>query len=71
VIVCSVNGRSVGLVVDQILDITAGAFAVQYRSRRTGVLGSVVIDQRVTDLLDTEVLLRQHDPDMAPVLEFA
>jgi two-component system chemotaxis sensor kinase CheA len=71
VIVCSAHGRSVGLIVDQILDITSGAFAVQYRSRRPGVLGSVVIDQRVTDLLDTEAVLRQHDPDILSVVEAA
>ena len=62
VVVYSRNGRSVGLVVDQILDIVEETCAVQTRSRRDGTLGSAVIQERVTDLLDIEGVLRRHDP---------
>ena len=62
VVVFSKRGRSVGLVVDQILDIVDESCVVQTRSRRPGTLGSVVIQERVTDLLDIEAVLRRHDP---------
>jgi two-component system chemotaxis sensor kinase CheA len=45
---------SVGLVVDQILDIVEGSFALQRPASRPGVLGSAVIQGRVTELLDLE-----------------
>src|SRR5262249_408326 len=52
VVVYSENGRSVGLVVDRILDIVETSLEVQQaaRSRRQdGIVGSAVIQQRVTD----------------------
>jgi two-component system chemotaxis sensor kinase CheA len=45
---------SVGLVVDQILDIVEESFAVQRPASRPGVLGSAVIQGRVTELLDMQ-----------------
>jgi two-component system chemotaxis sensor kinase CheA len=57
VIVYSSNGRSVGLVVDEILDIADQSAAVQ-QIRQVGTLkGAAVIQQRVTDLLDVPALL--------------
>ena len=52
VVVYSEQGRSVGLVVDRILDIVEETIVPQQPSRRDGLLGSAVIQQRVTDLLD-------------------
>ncbi|MSR63061.1 MAG: histidine kinase [Planctomycetes bacterium] len=62
VVVYSNGGRSVGLVVENILDIVEESYVVQTRARSQGVLGSTVIQGRVTDLLDVDHLLRQHDP---------
>ena len=62
VIVFAENGRSVGLVVGQILDIVAEHVAMQQRSTRAGVLGSAVIQHRVTDLLDVHAITRAVDP---------
>lgn len=59
VIVFSDQGRKVGLVVDQILDIVTEHVAIQRRSPRAGVLGSAVVQQRVTDLLDVATIMRQ------------
>jgi two-component system chemotaxis sensor kinase CheA len=56
VIVHSGNGTSVGLVVEEILDVVEQNVAVEGRSKRTGVLGSAVIQQHVTDLLDVPAL---------------
>ena len=62
VVVFAENGRSVGLVVGQILDIVAENVTIQKRSPRAGVLGSAVIQHRVTDLLDVKAITRAVDP---------
>jgi two-component system chemotaxis sensor kinase CheA len=60
------NARgSVGLVVDQILDIVEDSFVLQRPASRPGVLGSAVLQGRVTELLDMEGVVRQLDPVMA------
>ena len=62
VIVFTENNRSVGLVVEQILDIVSEAITVQHQSTRAGVIGSAIIQQRVTDLLDVHAVVRATDP---------
>lgn len=62
VVVYSEHGRSVGLVVDRILDIVEETLAVQRRSSSHGLLGSAVIQQRVTDLLDVHGIIQSADP---------
>ena len=57
VIVYSSSGRSVGLVVDEILDIADQAAAVQQIRQVKTCKGAAVIQQRVTDLLDVPALL--------------
>lgn len=52
VIVYTENGRSVGFVVDQILDVVEETITVRRKAHRSGVLGSAVVQGRVTDLLD-------------------
>jgi chemotaxis protein histidine kinase CheA len=57
VVVYSDQGRTVGLVVDRILDIVEERFVIQRQSGRKGVLGSAVIQKRVTDILDVPGLI--------------
>jgi len=57
VVVYMQNGRSVGLVVDRILDIVEEAFVIQPHSGRKGISGSAVIQKRVTDILDVPGLI--------------
>ncbi|MBS1816839.1 MAG: chemotaxis protein CheW [Acidobacteria bacterium] len=57
VVVHGEGDRSVGLVVGQILDIVNERIDIQRRSTRHGVLGSVVIQQRVTDLIDVAAVV--------------
>ncbi len=57
VVVYSDHGRSVGLVVDRILDIVEESFVLDRQSSRQGVLGSAVIQKRVTDILDVPGLI--------------
>ena len=62
VVVYSFHNRSVGLVVDRIIDIVEDSLEVQRESHHTGVLSSVVIQDRVTDLVDIEGVVRAFDP---------
>jgi two-component system, chemotaxis family, sensor kinase CheA len=63
VVVYSEQGRSVGLVVDRILDIVEETIVPQQPSKHDGLLGSAVIQQRVTDLLDVRGFVRTANPD--------
>jgi two-component system chemotaxis sensor kinase CheA len=58
VVVYCEAGRSVGLVVERILDVVAGAVAIERQGARPGVLGSAVIQQRVTRVLDVAAIVR-------------
>jgi two-component system chemotaxis sensor kinase CheA len=52
VVVFNDGDRSVGMVVDQILDVAEEAVTVRQKSGRKGLLGSAVVGKRVTDFLD-------------------
>jgi two-component system, chemotaxis family, sensor kinase CheA len=58
VVVFNDGGSSVGMVVDEILDVVEEAVTVRQQSCRKGLLGSAVVGKRVTDFLDlNEVIL--------------
>ena len=61
VVVYSDKGRSVGLVVDRILDIVEESFAMQRQTSRKGILGSAVIQKHTTDILDVPGLVAGSD----------
>jgi two-component system chemotaxis sensor kinase CheA len=63
VVVYSEQGRSVGLVVDRILDIVEESITEELRAASSGVVGSAVIGGKVTDLLDVHGVIRATDPD--------
>jgi two-component system chemotaxis sensor kinase CheA len=58
VVVYSEQGRSVGLVVGKINDIVQENVTVKHDSPGNGILGSAVIQDKVTDLLDVQALIR-------------
>jgi two-component system chemotaxis sensor kinase CheA len=62
VIVYSEAGRSVGLLVSKINDIVHEAVTVKRGGSRDGILGSAVIQDKVTDLLDVVGIIRAADP---------
>lgn len=62
VVVYTEHGRSAGLVVRSINDIVDETLSVQRAGGSTGVLGSAVIQDRVTDLLDVGGIIRSYDP---------
>jgi len=61
-IVFTRNGRSVGLVVERIIDIVEETITVKRGANRPGVLGTIVVQDRVTDLLDIENVVQSADP---------
>jgi two-component system, chemotaxis family, sensor kinase CheA len=61
VAVCTEEGRTVGLVVDQILDIVEESLVLEHPAGRPGVRGTAVLQKKVTDLLDVKELLRLAD----------
>jgi two-component system, chemotaxis family, sensor kinase CheA len=65
VVVYSEGGRSVGLIVDRIIDIVDEKLTVQNPSSRRGILGSSVIQKRVTDMLDVPSVVRDAIPGFA------
>jgi two-component system chemotaxis sensor kinase CheA len=62
VIVYTRQARSVGLVVENILDIVEENLVVEHPGRRAGVFGSAMIQHRVTDLVDIEGVVHALDP---------
>ncbi len=68
VVVYTEDARSVGLVVDRIIDIVKTTLEVSCQSRHQGLLGSAVIQERVTDVVDLPAVIRQLDvPNQAAV----
>ncbi|HMG52760.1 MAG TPA: chemotaxis protein CheW, partial [Kofleriaceae bacterium] len=65
VVVFGRAGAHIGLIVERILDIVDDSLANPRPPGRPGVLGSVVIAGRVTELLDVEALLRRAQPGAA------
>jgi chemotaxis protein histidine kinase CheA len=61
VVVYTDQGRSVGLVVDRILDIAQEKVKSQNRAGRRGTLGSMVVQGRVTELLDMKGIIQSVD----------
>ena len=62
VVVYSENGRSVGLIVDRIIDIVEETISESQRAAEDGVTGSAIIAGQVTDLLDVHGVIRASDP---------
>jgi two-component system chemotaxis sensor kinase CheA len=58
VVVFNEGEISVGMVVDQILDVAEEAVTVRQRSDRKGLLGSAVVGKKVTDFLDLNEVIR-------------
>jgi len=65
VVVCSESGRSLGLVVDRIVDIVNEKLTIESPGQRGGVLGSSIIQRRVTELLDVVALMHDESPTVS------
>jgi two-component system chemotaxis sensor kinase CheA len=58
VLVCNDEGRIIGIVVDRILDIVEDRAEVKSPATREGILYAVVINDRVTELIDIPAVQR-------------
>jgi two-component system chemotaxis sensor kinase CheA len=63
VIIYSNQGRSVGVVVDKIIDIVEEVVTLKEGLVGHDLLGSTVVQDKVTDLLDVEGMIRRIDPE--------
>ena len=63
VLVFTERDRSMGLVVDEIVDIVEDRLKVEITADRSGLIGSAVIDGRATDVIDAGYYLTQAFPD--------
>lgn len=63
VLVFTDKGQSLGIVVDQIIDIIEEHINVQLKSTQTNVLGSAIIDGQATDVVDIAYFLNNINPD--------
>ncbi|MDQ2802815.1 MAG: response regulator [Pseudomonadota bacterium] len=63
VLVFTESDRSMGLVVDEILDVVTDRLHIELSSARAGVLGSAVITGRAMEILDTGYWLAQAGQD--------
>lgn len=61
VIVFSDRDRSVGIEVDEILDIAEETIAIRHEASRPGLLGSAVIGKKITDFLDLPSVISKID----------
>jgi two-component system chemotaxis sensor kinase CheA len=59
VVVYRDRGRSVGFIVDQILDIVEDRITITRDGHHNGILGSAVVQQRVTDVLDMPAIIEK------------
>jgi two-component system chemotaxis sensor kinase CheA len=62
VVVCADQGRSVGLIVDRVLDIIEHPWTSPHQTSRANFLGTTVMQHRVTELLDVSNLIRTVAP---------
>ncbi len=62
VIVYSGNGNSVGLVVGEIDDIIEQELTIQRKSLSPDIIGSAIIKDKVTGVLDVENMIKSADP---------
>ncbi len=69
VIVFGDGARRVGLVVDEIIDIVQDVFEIKGRATRAGVAGTLVIQNRVTELFDVHGFLQRLTPLLASTEE--
>jgi two-component system chemotaxis sensor kinase CheA len=62
VVVCTINGRLVGLIAHRIVDIVEESLKARKAGSREGVRACAVIQDRVTEILDLEKVVRLSDP---------
>lgn len=57
VVVHSLGERNFGLIVDHVYDIVEGNYAVHNHIKRKGILGTSIIEEKVTEILDIDFII--------------
>jgi two-component system chemotaxis sensor kinase CheA len=65
VVVFNDGDRSVGMMVDEIVDVAEEAVTVRKKSDRKGILGSAIVGTRVTDFLDLNEVIHASEGNWA------
>jgi two-component system chemotaxis sensor kinase CheA len=65
VVVFNDGDRSVGMMVDEIVDVAEEAVTVRKKSDRKGILGSAIVGKRVTDFLDLNEVIHASEGNWA------
>ncbi len=63
ILVFTDKGKSMGLVVDEIIDITEEYINVQLESKKEGLVGSAIINEKATDVVDVGYFLSTVDTE--------
>ncbi len=63
VLVFTDGSRSMGLLVDEIVDIVEERLSIEMSAKRPGVIGSAIVSGKSTDIVDTGFYLTQAYPD--------
>ena len=63
VVVFSEGDRSMGLLVNEILDIREEPLVIRMPSQRPGVMGTAIINNKATDVIDAQYYVELADPD--------
>ena len=63
IVVYSENGKSVGLIVKNIQDIVEEDFDLKPGMNRRGIIGTAIIQKKVTELLDVSEIIKSADPN--------
>jgi two-component system chemotaxis sensor kinase CheA len=61
VIVFSDRGKSLGLIITEIVDICESAVDIQHSAAKPGIIGSAVINGHATDVVDVGYYLKEHN----------
>ena len=61
VIVFGDSEHSIGVLVDEIVDIIENRLEVELKNRRAGVLGTAVVAGKATEIIDVDHFLRRVD----------
>ena len=62
-VVCTVDGQRIGLIVHFIADIVEEELKARRPGSRDGIRGCAVIQERITEILDLEAVVRLADPE--------
>ena len=71
VVVCSEQGRTIGLIVDRIVDIVQQDAVIESVNQRHGVIGTCMLDGKMTDVLDVPAIVRAAVPGYAEATAMA